>query len=58
MKAATQLGLWALAILGLDFLAVHEFQESASHNGCHSQVTCISHYQELHNQGTTDADRA
>jgi len=58
MKAATQLNPWALAILGSDFLPLQESWETPSHNDCHNQVMYIFHYQELHNQGIKDVDRA
>ena len=55
MKAAVQLDPSGLAILGLDFLDVHEFRETASRSCCH--ILCISHYPKLHNHGTADADK-
>jgi hypothetical protein len=55
MKAAIQLDPLELAILGLDFLALQEFRETASHNCC--RILCISHYPKLHNHGTADADK-
>jgi hypothetical protein len=55
MKAVIQLDPLELAILGLDFLALQEFRETASHNCC--RILCISHYPKLHNHGTADAGK-